>query len=495
MLSKETSPILHHHYEDEKTTTFFVDLQPPEGIMVKTTIQDLILSGCDERITLAGANFTNRYFLNPFDFDGLLHRGSCTANTLNDNTNKLLHETNLRELDENFEEVVSGHANRIKQLLKTDGGCPFEVFFAPSGSDLAYYPILFKQMLSETSEVVNIVTCPEELGSGTRLASSGKFHAALNQFNEEVQKENPIAGLPEIQLFEFSGRDSNGHILNNHEAITSSISELGDKEIVVNLVYGSKSGIEDNLKILEHISGKNILCTVDLCQFRNSKLLVQYLLAKGCLIYLTGSKFYQAPPFCGCVLVPEELCLELEESDAQPVANFKSIFSRFDIPERFAAIRNQLPDFKNTGLHLRWKCALYEMEEFDGISDAATLELIADWNEMVTQRLSKSDFFELMPDMKITNQSIISFKVKKGRDFWDYDQLWKLFEKLVTSDYDSENFRKVFVGQPVRYESGSFLRLALGARNVLNLLALPEQERFQSDLELIQTIEKEIACA
>lgn len=463
--------------------------------MVETTIQDLILSGCDERITLYGADFTNRYFLNPFDFDGLLHRGSCTANTLNDNTHKLLQEINLRELDENFQVVVSAHANRIKQLLKTDGGCPFEVFFAPSGSDLAYYPILFKQILSDASELVNIVTCPEELGSGTRLASSGKFHAALNQFNEEVQKEEPIAGLPDIQLMEFSGRDRNGNILNNHEVITSSISGFGDKEIVVNLVYGSKSGIEDNLKILEHISGKNILCTVDLCQFRNSKQLVQYLLSKGCLIYLTGSKFYQAPPFCGCVLVPEELCLELEESDAQPAANFKSIFSRYDIPERFVTIRNQLPEFKNAGLHLRWKCALYEMEEFDSISDNATSALIADWNEIVTQRLSKSDYFELMPDMTMTNQSIISFKVKKGRDFWDYDELWKLFEKLVTSEYSSENFKKVFIGQPVNYANGAFLRVALGARNVLNLLALPELERFDADLELIETIEKEIARA
>lgn len=350
-------------------------------------------------------------------------------------------------------------------------------------------------MLSGCKELTNIVTCPEELGSGTLLASSGRFHAARNQFNKDVQKEAPVSGLPHINLQEFGGRNKSGHILNNHHAITKELSQSSNRETIVNLVYGSKSGIEDNLKILEHISGDNIMCTVDLCQFRNSKQLVQYLLSKGCLIYLTGSKFYQAPPFCGCVLVPDKWCRQLERADTGAVSAFDSIFSKYDIPERFKSMRNQLPDFKNLGLHLRWECALHEMEAFDGIPDEATSGLIADWNNFITTQLGESQQFELMPDMEMTNPSIISFKVKKGDSYLDYDELWPLFEKLVTTEYDAQHFNRIFIGQPVRYESGSFLRLALGARNIINLLNVPPHQRFNADREMIETMEKEIACA
>lgn len=459
------------------------------------TIEELLVSGCDERIQPRGADGTNQYFLNPFEFEGLLHRGTCTASTLDPESLSMLEALDLGDMEKHFEEVVEDHAKRIKALLQTPDGTAFEVFFAPSGSDLAYYPLLFKQMLSDNKEVVNLVTCPEELGSGTRLATRGLFHAAQNQFGDAIPKEGDVPGIPAIELCELRGRNDQGHIVDNHKEILEAVERFSDRDLIVNLVYGSKSGIEDNLAVLEDLSSRDILCTVDLCQFRNSKHLVQQLLAEGCLIFLTGSKFYQSPPFCGCMLVPEIICEKLDDAPVDAAIHYRKLYAKYDIPKRFSRLRKELPDFKNLGLHLRWKCAIREMEEFDNTDKSETLSLIEQWNSFATNRLSEKGCFELMPDMQLTNKSIISFKVKTEDAFWDYDQLWDLFKRLVTGEYDLGPYRRIFIGQPVRYDNGSFLRLALGARNVMSLLQIPEERRFRADAMLIDFIEKAVRDA
>lgn len=49
------------------------------------------------------------------------------------------------------------------------------VFLMPSGSDAEYIPLLIAQELNKGKKVANIVTCNEEVGSGTVAASGGRF--------------------------------------------------------------------------------------------------------------------------------------------------------------------------------------------------------------------------------------------------------------------------------------------------------------------------------
>jgi hypothetical protein len=55
------------------------------------------------------------------------------------------------------------------------------VFLTPSGSDAEYIPLLIAKILNPDpeKEFVNIITCNEEVGSGTVDASKGQFFSTM----------------------------------------------------------------------------------------------------------------------------------------------------------------------------------------------------------------------------------------------------------------------------------------------------------------------------
>ena len=53
------------------------------------------------------------------------------------------------------------------------------VFLMPSGSDAEYIPLLICKILNEGKEIVSVVTCNEEVGSGTLDAAGGRFFSPV----------------------------------------------------------------------------------------------------------------------------------------------------------------------------------------------------------------------------------------------------------------------------------------------------------------------------
>ena len=53
------------------------------------------------------------------------------------------------------------------------------IFLTPSGSDAEYIPLLIAKLFNKGKDVLNIVTCNEEVGSGTLNAAGGRFFSAL----------------------------------------------------------------------------------------------------------------------------------------------------------------------------------------------------------------------------------------------------------------------------------------------------------------------------
>ncbi|MFZ9155541.1 MAG: hypothetical protein ACO22A_04250, partial [Schleiferiaceae bacterium] len=71
----------------------------------------------------------------------------------------------------------------------------------------------------------------------------------------------------------------------------------------------------------------------------------------------------------------------------------------------------------------------------------------------------------------------------------DYDQLKRLFDTLVLSTHQGFNgFDRVFLGQPVRYGSRSFIRLALGSYSIRKMMGPSGFDPF-NDLHLVDLIE------
>ncbi len=454
-------------------------------------IEEWLLSGCDERIDIKPDNQANKYHLHPMKFENLLMRGSCTCGTLTTFSLQSALQFERDYLPTQDATWLQRQTERIQQLFDGDeGNNTFDVFYGPSGSDLMYWPLIMQAVLRPNQQIINIVSCPEELGSGSVLAAEGKFYAHKNQFGDPVAYQQVIAPNMSIQVHYLPAREANGHIANRKQVIRDLIHQHEQKPLVVNLVFGSKSGIKDDLEIIDEFP--HIMWVVDLCQLRVNKSLIHELLQKNVILMVTGSKFYQAPPFCGALLVPKLWTHQLMGLPAHHLSDYGKIFSAYDAPSCLNIFENIWPSKINIGLRLRWHIALDEIEAYYQIPVEESEKVIEDWWLTVSERLSGSAFFELMPDTQLTNNSIISFSVKNKNKELDFSELKMLFDKLVLSSHTAiDGFEKVFLGQPVNYGKRSFIRLALGSHSIRMLHQIKENP-YKSDLQLIDQIEETV---
>jgi hypothetical protein len=447
---------------------------------MKSNEFELLCTGGDERLDIL-ENGLNKYFIHPAHFSDTVFRGSCTCNTLNTDS-AVEFKSVVNELHKNPLNApqVEDLRHQIKSAFQSsENPVDFEVFIAPSGTDLVYLPLLFKSIIDPNKRIVNVLTCPEELGSGTVLASQGKYYFSKTQFGETVHKNAKIGLKSEIDLIELPARDENGNIHKHETEIQQIIQNKTDNQtLLVNLVLGSKSGIEDNLSLISKYQ-KDALFVVDMCQLRVNNELINQTLADGACVMITGSKFFQAPLFCAALLVPKNVInqiqsaqLELKVTENSTIGNslvggIADIFAQSDFPPSLSDLRSQLREFYNEGLYCRWKLAIHEIERFNQLDQHQVTQLISVWNSFVSIEIAKNSHFELMKDFDLTNKSIISFRVKfnDGR-YLVHEELQYLYQQLLTNNFELLGGNKLQLGQPVRYGDKSFIRLAIGAVNI-----------------------------
>ena len=431
----------------------------------------------------------NKYNVRPDVFRNVFNRASCTCSPFSVDGYAAAYKLYESLDSETFAETRQRHIEDIKGLISFEGCDRFDVFFAPSGSDLCYYPLLFSKLIHPERSIFNVITCPEELGSGSIAAFDGKFYCSENQFGESVVKGEPIDDSFVIDRSEFSARDSDGNIINHRVALLETIQEkYNSHSVIANLVIGSKSGIENNVSIVAH-TPEDVLWTIDLCQFRASRTLINGLIGMNCCVMLTGSKFYQSPPFCAVLLVPKTVSQRFGKVDPSSVKAFSKVLSRHDIPLEFPEIREHLTDFRNYGLLLRWEAALAEMKAIGKLDTYAVNQQIQAWNQSIVERLGKSKYFKLMPGQDKTNKTIVSFRVKIGDDrFLNHSELTDLYRAICRTKTDKvDDAEYVLFGQPVKYGEKSFIRLALGSSDIRQFVASGVDTK--RDEQLIQLIE------
>lgn len=453
-------------------------------------LKEIVTSGCDERIFLRPDTNANKYHLNPIVYENLFQRGSCTCGTFTPFGFEVGVEF-LKKYDESlYDQIVHDQTKRLHNLL-SDSEIHFDVYYGPSGSDMMYLPLLFQAMLQPDKNIINIVSCPEELGSGSKLAAELSYYSEWNQFGEKIPLGQKLTSEIQAEVHYLAARENSGHIANRNKSIRTIIEQNPNKPIVGNLVFGSKSGIKDDLHIIDEFP--EIMWVVDMCQFRTDRNLIHELINKGVMIMVTGSKFYQAPPFCGALLVPTIWTEKLKKTSGTSASFFNRIFSAFDFPEGLVNIRENLPEYKNVGLRLRWEVALREMEAYLSFPQEESNALIRRWNQVVTGRLAQSDTFQLMPNMELTNDSIVSFMVLVNGRALNNTELKMLFDFLVLNEHEGlDGFNRIFLGQPVQYGEKSFIRLAIGSYSVRRQLLNRRFEPF-NDIRMIEIIEETVA--
>lgn len=461
-----------------------------EEVKKKLTDEELaqvLTSGGDERIEL-NAEGLNKYHINPLKYQGVFNRASCTCSPLNTESHEHLNSFQNEVAVHGFEIVKERQKQRIKRLIRTSENV--EIAFAPSGSDLCYYPLLFRKLISPDKPILNLLTCPEELGSGSVTANQGRFYGVKNQLNDELTKGEQIDPNLDIELMSFSARDEEGKIIDHRDKIAETIAKYKDKYALIgNIVIGSKSGISDNLTVVREFQD-DILWVVDLCQLRANTHIVRKLLNLNCLIMITGSKFYQSPPFSGALIIPESISKRVRETSSENPWGMNRVFTKTDLPACADHIGHHFSDYQNRGLMYRWETALFEMEKLSKFSEKRVTDIIDEWNKTLVNRIKESEYFELMKDQSRTNSSIISLKVKINGEFLKLEEMTKLYRDICNTPTSGalEDFKKVIIGQPVSYPHHTFIRLALGSYNIRKLVE--NNLNFELDLALVDHIEQ-----
>jgi len=349
----------------------------------------MLTCGGDDRSLILDSS-TNKYHIKPQPVDPAhVFRGSCTGNPPTqrgyDAAKKLYEKLSAMpdgSLDAAIEDVFADQRSRISKILELEEGT--EVIIVPSGSDAEYLPLAIARAIKGDVPISNGVTQLQEIGAGTAPASVGEYfstHAPLKGKLEEGTKY--LSGFDTFDGIAVPAREKNGDVINASQKMDEFVASTMAKGSypIVHGVFGGKTGVRDETMPGSLDGGETSLGVVDACQGRFSLDELHGWLKQDSVVLYTSSKFYQAPPFCGAVIIPPTIAAKLR---AAPAPGPKEMFSidglggfltDKELPECLESWKPLLAkdDSANLGLALRWEAGLAGME---GMFSAKHLQLL-----------------------------------------------------------------------------------------------------------------------
>jgi len=327
-----------------------------------------------------------------------------------------------------------------------------------------------------------------EIGAGSAPAAAGKYFSTHAPLVGRLSADaTTLAGFEGVEGVEIVARERCGTAIDAaREMDDFIIHSLSNGSFpIVHGVFGGKTGLRDSKMPGSMEKGEKSLGIVDACQGRFSRDELREWLDQDSLVLFTSSKFYQAPPFCGAVIVSPRIAEKLREA---PVPANKDIFS-IDGLGGFMT-EKELPDcmshwkpflrkdgFNNVGLVLRWEAGLAGMEALAHVSDEKRTEAVDEWAESVSSMVNS----EVMLDSWCVERSIVSIRISKGSGWLNMNELRDLYRwmsmdvsslvKDATMEEKEALSKPAYIGQPVDVsESHGIVRIALGVDSLLSYL-------------------------
>lgn len=85
------------------------------------------------------------------------------------------------------------------------------IFFSPSGTDSEYIALMIGKLLNPGRAITNIVTCNDEVGSGSKNGANGKFFMTLEPhpgYHENIEKGNDLLELgDDVKAIDVKARE------------------------------------------------------------------------------------------------------------------------------------------------------------------------------------------------------------------------------------------------------------------------------------------------
>lgn len=436
---------------------------------------------------------TNKYHIRPRPIDPAhVFRGSCTGNPPTvrgyQAAKTLFHS--LPGLDDNSLDIYLGpviedQRTRLFHILNLPDGA--EIIFCPSGSDAEYIPIVIARALNGDLPISNGVVQVREIGAGSAPAACGKYfstHAPLiGRISDDAKT---LDGFEGVEGVEIVARDRCGTAVDASREMDDFIHHSLSKGSfpIVHGVFGGKTGLRDSKMPGSMQAGAKSLGVVDACQGRFTQDEIKEWLDQDSLVLFTASKFYQAPPFCGAVVIPPRIAQKLRNASVPANKNMLSIdglggfMTGRELPKCMEHWKSYLPKdgFNNLGLVLRWEAGMAGMEALAHIPDEVRTVAVNEWAGHVSTMVNN----EPMLDAWCVERSIVSIRVANGRgDRWlSMSELRDLYRwmsmdvaslvKDATMEEKEVLSKHAYIGQPVDVsETHAIVRIALGVDSLL----------------------------
>ncbi len=390
------------------------------------------MSGCDSRLRIDPASGLNKYLCPVAPGPEIVCASSCTASPITrggfDAAAVVFAEHAAVASVRAGGLLLREHARRIEAYLLGyfGAGGMADAILCPSGTDALLLTARLLAAECPDMPMTAILPCAPETGTGVPLAAAGRLFDGPCQgqatTNTEIDKV-------EVALRGLDGEPLPGGVVD--AAYASAVSRVRGRAVVY-LTYGSKTGL---IAPWSPPAGDDVI--VDACQARIDPAWVAGYLRRGWPVIVTGSKFLGGPAFSGAVLFPAA---------------------------RRRRLRRRAPGL---GTVLRWTAALESMQRFASVSTRAAAFL--------EQRVAAVDGViagnpALFPVGGLSNHgphwadrpSIVTFAVRdpgaRAR-LLSAGELRPVYEELALGG--------VLLGQPVDLGAFGGLRIAIGARDVI----------------------------
>jgi hypothetical protein len=324
-----------------------------------------------------------------------------------------------------------------------------------------------------------------EIGAGSAPAACGKYFSTHVPLIGRISKDaQTLDGFEGVECVEIVARERCGNVVDASREMDDFIAHSLSKGSfpIVHGVFGGKTGLRDSKMPGSMEAGAKSLGVVDACQGRFSREEIKEWLDQDSLVLFTASKFYQAPPFCGAVIIPPRIAQKLRQA---PVPSNKNMFSicglggfmtQKELPDCMEHWKPHLPKdgFNNLGLVLRWEAGLAGMEALEDVPDKVRTEAVNEWAGFVSYMVNN----EAMLDAWCVERSIVSIRVAKQAGWLSMSELRDLYRwmsmdvaslvKDATIEEKQALSKPAYIGQPVDVsETHGVVRIALGVDSLL----------------------------
>jgi hypothetical protein len=393
-------------------------------------IASALTSGGDSRLHIGGVSGLNRYLCPALPTEGIVCASSCTASPV---------EQSSFDAAAAFFGALSGaasvgarhmllreEARRIERYLlgyfAAEGLA--DAILCPSGTDAVLTAARLVAAAHGGRPMTAILPAAAETGTGVPLAAAGRAFDGPARGQPSAQAD---IGTREVTLRRPDGTPLPDDAVD--AAFASAVAEAPGLAVVY-LTHGSKTGL-----IAPRNPPAGVEVIVDACQARIAPARVAAYVRRGWPVVVTGSKFFGGPAFSGAVLFPA----------ARRTAG-------------------RCGDAPGLGTVLRWTAAIEAMQRFseaDGRAEAFLDQRVA----AVVGAIAANP--ALVPVGGLAGHgphwadrpSIVTFAVRDAGRLLPVAELKTIQERLARGG--------VLLGQPVSLGAFGGLRVAIGARDVI----------------------------